>query len=128
NNADNKLAKLQGRNDEILSTDPMNDTAQFKPVYTEAQKSEMSIHVQGHAADPVHTIVGWNKPTGGKFGFKNMLGILGKTTVHNCYGVGTERCKDKNLLNDGLLKWRTVYKPQTSNIDNGFSNFQEDEQ
>lgn len=49
-NADDKLAELQGRN---------------TGNYTEQQKSDMSIHVQGHKSDFVHTVIGWNKPTGG---------------------------------------------------------------
>ena len=48
-NADDKLAELQGRN---------------AGSYTELQKSDMSIHVQGHKSDFVHTVIGLNKSSG----------------------------------------------------------------
>lgn len=126
-NADRKLAELQGRNDEVLSTDPMNDTAQFKPVYTEAEKSDMSIHVQGHKSDFVHTVIGWNKPTGGNNSegtstigeWKNMIG--NPATVHSCYGVGNADCGDKKYWNtevsneNNLPVWVPVYKPSLNN-------------
>ncbi len=48
-NADDKLAELQGRN---------------AGSYTEQQKSDMSIHVQGHKSDFVHTVIGLNKSSG----------------------------------------------------------------
>ena len=44
-NADDKLAELQGRN---------------AGSYTEQQKSDMSIHVQGHKSDFVHIGIGLN--------------------------------------------------------------------
>lgn len=60
----------------------------------------MSIHVQGHKSDFVHTGIGLNKSTGGKFSIGKMFGIFGKTTVHNCYGVGNRDCFKKNYWND----------------------------
>ena len=60
----------------------------------------MSIHVQGHKSDFVHTVIGLNKSTGGEFSIGKMFGILGKTTVHNCYGVGNDDCFNKNYWND----------------------------
>lgn len=106
-NADNKLAELQGRN---------------TGNYTEQQKSDMSIHVQGHAADPVHGVIGFNSSTGGKTKPNNVLGvtkeagrsILGKeTTAHNCYGVGKTDCGQLGLLkNNEPMTWEPVYKPK----------------
>ncbi len=123
-NADDKLAELQGRN---------------TGNYTEQQKSDMSIHVQGHAADPVHGVIGFNSSTGGTTKPNNVLGvikeagrsILGKeTTAHNCYGVGNEECAIKNYWDDGMPKngqginktdlprWLPVYQPSVEINDN----------
>ncbi|MDH2273500.1 hypothetical protein [Moraxella porci] len=91
----------------------------------------MSIHVQGHAADPVHGVIGFNSSTGGTTKPNNVLGVikeagrsvLGKeTTAHNCYGVGNRKCVDQGLLNDGLLKWEPVYKPKISSTTNTVEN------
>lgn len=82
----------------------------------------MTIHIQGHAADPVHGVIGFNSSTGGTTKPNNVFGvvkeafnsILGKkTTAHNCYGVGDSACASKGLLeNDEPMTWEPVYKPK----------------
>ncbi len=105
-NADDKLAELQGRN---------------TGSYTEQQKSDMSIHVQGHAADPVHGVIGFNSSTGGTTKPNNILGVVkeaarslgGDYTAHNCYGVGSKECASQGLLEGGKpMKWEPVYKSE----------------
>ena len=99
----------------------------------------MTIHIQGHAADPVHGVIGFNSSTGGTTKPNNVLGvikeagrsILGKeTTAHNCYGVGNEKCAIKNYWDDGMPKngqginktdlprWLPVYQPSVEINDN----------
>ncbi|AKG08379.1 hypothetical protein AAX05_01465 [Moraxella bovoculi] len=106
-----------------------------KPTCTEAEKSAISIHVQGHTADPVHRIIGLNAPTGGATKPDNALGgikeavnsVLGKeTSAHNCYGVGTDQCAKADLLESKEpMKWTPVYKlekisnPDTKNAHRG---------
>ncbi|MDO4223973.1 MAG: hypothetical protein Q4D05_08110 [Acinetobacter sp.] len=117
--ADAKLATLQGRN-EILTHDPANPNISTYRSTTEGEKEDMSIHYQGHAADPIHGMIGFNSSTGGTTKPNNVLGIikeagrsiLGKeTTAHNCYGVGSEACKQQGLLeNKQPMKWEPVYK------------------
>lgn len=110
-NADRKLAELQGRNIDN---------------YDEQEKSAMSIHVQGHTADPVHRVIGLNAPTGVTTKPDNALGgikeavnsMIGKkTSAHNCYGVGKKECgNDEILENKQPMKWKPVYKPQNMTI------------
>ncbi len=96
----------------------------------------MTIHVQGHKFDFVHTVIGWNKPTGGNNSegtstigeWKNMIG--NPATVHSCYGVGNEECAIKNYWDDGIPKngqginktdlprWLPVYQPSVEINDN----------
>ena len=94
-------------------------------IYTEAEKSAMSIHVQGHTVDPVHRVIGLNAPTGGTTKPNNALGgikeavnsMLGKkVSAHNCYGVGTQEYgNDEILENKQSMKWKPVYKPKNEN-------------
>ncbi|WP_103034711.1 hypothetical protein [Moraxella sp. RCAD0137] len=88
----------------------------------------MSIHVQGHAADPVHGVIGFNSSTGGTVSTEKVgklketaliikeagRSVLGKeTTAHNCYGVGDPKCENKGLLENGEpMTWEPVYKPK----------------
>lgn len=91
-------------------------------VHSPQQKSDMSIHVQGYAADPVHGVIGFNSSTGGTTKPNNVFGVvkeafnsvLGKkTTAHNCYGVGDSACVNKGLLENGEpMTWEPVYKPK----------------
>lgn len=85
----------------------------------------MSIHVQGHKSDFVHTVIGWNKPTGGNNSegtstigeWKNMIG--NSATVHSCYGVGSKECADQGLLEGGKpMKWEPVYQPKNTSTVN----------
>ncbi|MFC0821400.1 hypothetical protein, partial [Moraxella marmotae] len=89
-------------------------------------KSEMSIHIQGHAADPIHGVIGFNSSTGGTTKPNNIWGTVkesartlgGKYTAHNCYGVGSDSCKQQDLLeNDKPIPWESIYKPK-NNISN----------
>lgn len=102
NRADAKLATLQGRNDETNN-------------FTEEQKSAMSIQYQGHASDPVHRVIGFNKATGGKFKFGDMVKLTSDATVHNCYGAGNKICDQKKFWgvddkdNAIIPTWQLIY-------------------
>ncbi len=92
----------------------------------------MTIHIQGHAADPVHGVIGFNSSTGGTTKPNNVLGVikeagrsvLGKeTTAHNCYGVGRSECVQAGLIkNEQPMTWEPVYKPKISSTTNTVEN------
>ncbi|MGY0400027.1 MAG: hemagglutinin repeat-containing protein, partial [Ostreibacterium sp.] len=96
-NTDSTLASLQGRDG-----------------VSEQQKSKMSIHYQTHKDDFVGTIIGGNKPTGGRTPkksnmLKQWLHILGgEFTVHNCYGQGEDGCR--KYWKGSIPEWKPIYK------------------
>lgn len=60
-------------------------------VHSPQQKSDMSIHVQGHAADPVHGVIGFNSSTGGtvsteKVGKLKETALIIKEAWQKCFG------------------------------------------
>lgn len=125
NNADAKLAQLQGR-DAILVTAPMSPEGSIYRPTTEQEKSDMSIQYQNHKSDFVGNIIGGNEPTGGNNSagasktdeWKNMFG--GPATVHSCYGSGNPKCDEKNYWKDSSItnirgfeipEWKPVVQP-----------------
>lgn len=65
----------------------------------------------------MHTVIGWNKPTGGNNSegtstigeWKNMFGK--PAMVHSCYGVGNDGCYQKNYWKDGVQNSQGKFIP-----------------
>ena len=104
NLADQKLAKLQGRENMTVDT-----------------RLSHEIQYQGHNADVVSgSFIGQNTPTGGEKLAWYMKPVrwgqmFGDASVHSCYGSGNKGCKKKTHWNDSPDKqpvWKLASESQ----------------